>query len=357
MRQKPQEFLVDELQYIEEREFSALIMAIHKLNQTCLPIILIGAGLPQILALAGSSKSYAERLFRYPNIGNYLVDVPKIGWHMFNDRPARAHSDSGYLPALAHFVARLQEVGGAIDEFGKLAQRWNNRLVLEGFPLSELYLDRRIAIALVVDVGPGADPGFPRFADYGPIGQLDADQHVNRPRGASRRVIFLILADRDNEITGLDDCGDEHSMLIHSIKAVKAPEPTVTASLVRFYDVSNYQREIGCDSLYKSVLFGIYKGLPRILQREVSKGRVIYAPSGNYGAGDKIKGCAEIVDGIANDGGDVFGESRRSLYQDCVAFASEILVLVGGDGINVRLDQIKEPRFKLLDVFVGPFDL
>jgi len=62
-------FLVDELQYIEENEFSALIMAIHKLNQTSLPIIFIGAGLPQILALAGSSKSYAERLFRYPHIG------------------------------------------------------------------------------------------------------------------------------------------------------------------------------------------------------------------------------------------------------------------------------------------------
>jgi hypothetical protein len=61
--------LVDELQYIEEKEFSALIMAIHKLNQTSLPIILIGAGLPQILALAGESKSYAERLFKYPLIG------------------------------------------------------------------------------------------------------------------------------------------------------------------------------------------------------------------------------------------------------------------------------------------------
>ncbi len=61
--------LIDELQYFHEREFSALIMSIHKINQANLPFIMFGAGLPQVLALAGESKSYAERLFRYPAIG------------------------------------------------------------------------------------------------------------------------------------------------------------------------------------------------------------------------------------------------------------------------------------------------
>lgn len=60
---------IDELQYLSEVEFSALIMAIHKINQNQLPIIVIGAGLPQILGLAGESKSYAERLFDYPKVG------------------------------------------------------------------------------------------------------------------------------------------------------------------------------------------------------------------------------------------------------------------------------------------------
>lgn len=61
--------LIDELQYFSAREFSALIMAMHKINQATLPFIMFGAGLPQVLALAGESKSYAERLFRYPAIG------------------------------------------------------------------------------------------------------------------------------------------------------------------------------------------------------------------------------------------------------------------------------------------------
>lgn len=61
--------LVDEVQYLEWAEFSALIMAMHRVNQRQLPIAMIAAGLPQTLALAGNSKSYAERLFRYPEVG------------------------------------------------------------------------------------------------------------------------------------------------------------------------------------------------------------------------------------------------------------------------------------------------
>jgi predicted ATPase len=60
---------IDELQYISEDEMSALIMAIHRVSQRQLPLLLIGAGLPQLVSLAGRSKSYAERLFVYPEIG------------------------------------------------------------------------------------------------------------------------------------------------------------------------------------------------------------------------------------------------------------------------------------------------
>lgn len=61
--------IIDELQYINETELSALIMAIHKISQKSLPLILIAAGLPQLVGKAGNSKSYAERLFMYPEIG------------------------------------------------------------------------------------------------------------------------------------------------------------------------------------------------------------------------------------------------------------------------------------------------
>lgn len=68
-RQIPVALLIDELQYFNPKELSALIMAMHKMQQRQLPMVLLGAGLPILPGLAGESKSYAERLFSFPDIG------------------------------------------------------------------------------------------------------------------------------------------------------------------------------------------------------------------------------------------------------------------------------------------------
>ena len=68
-RRIPVALLIDELQYFSHKELSALIMAMHKMQQRQLPLLLLGAGLPILPGLAGESKSYAERLFSFPSIG------------------------------------------------------------------------------------------------------------------------------------------------------------------------------------------------------------------------------------------------------------------------------------------------
>ena len=60
---------IDELQYVQEDELSALISAMHRCAQEKLPLTLVAAGLPQLVGRAGKAKSYAERLFDYPEIG------------------------------------------------------------------------------------------------------------------------------------------------------------------------------------------------------------------------------------------------------------------------------------------------
>ncbi len=60
--------MIDEMQYISKRDLSALIMALHKISQRQLPFLLFGAGLPQLARLAGEARSYAERLFDYPEV-------------------------------------------------------------------------------------------------------------------------------------------------------------------------------------------------------------------------------------------------------------------------------------------------
>jgi hypothetical protein len=62
-------FLMDEIQFLDDEPFEALIAAMHKTVQRQLPITLVGAGLPQLPRLAGEAKSYAERLFRFPRLG------------------------------------------------------------------------------------------------------------------------------------------------------------------------------------------------------------------------------------------------------------------------------------------------
>jgi len=67
--------LIDEVQYLKDKELSALIVAIHRSNQRQLPVLFFGAGLPQIAGLSGDAKSYAERLFDYPSIGPLAEDA------------------------------------------------------------------------------------------------------------------------------------------------------------------------------------------------------------------------------------------------------------------------------------------
>lgn len=60
---------IDELQYVEEAQLAALITAMHRTEQRQLPVVLVGAGLPQLRGRMGNAKSYAERLFDFPQIG------------------------------------------------------------------------------------------------------------------------------------------------------------------------------------------------------------------------------------------------------------------------------------------------
>lgn len=60
---------IDELQYVAADQLAVLITAMHRIEQQQLPVILVGAGLPQLRGQMGDAKSYAERLFNFPEIG------------------------------------------------------------------------------------------------------------------------------------------------------------------------------------------------------------------------------------------------------------------------------------------------
>lgn len=110
-------FLLDEIQYLATAALEALITALHKCTRRSLPITLVGAGLPQIPRLAGEARSYSERLFRFPRIGE--LD-PHSDARAALVLPAQ---DLGieYLPAAVDFVVGYtQGYPYFLQEYGRI---------------------------------------------------------------------------------------------------------------------------------------------------------------------------------------------------------------------------------------------
>jgi hypothetical protein len=106
---------IDEIQYLPEEQFAALIMAIHKCTLRQMPIILIGAGLPQLVAQAGEAKSYAERLFEYPEIGP--LDSQAARKAIVN--PAKALGVEYEEKAIIHILEQTKGYPYFLQEWGK----------------------------------------------------------------------------------------------------------------------------------------------------------------------------------------------------------------------------------------------
>lgn len=110
-------FFIDELQYVPEDQFASLITALHKCAQDQLPVALIGAGLPQLVGQAGRAKSYAERLFEYPEIGPLSRDEAQKALVL----PARRSEPSVEFEqdALNEILKQTQSYPYFLQEWGK----------------------------------------------------------------------------------------------------------------------------------------------------------------------------------------------------------------------------------------------
>lgn len=106
---------IDEIQYIKESEFAALIMALHKCSQKQLPVTIVGAGLPQLVAQAGKAKSYAERLFLYPEIGPLNKKAAKKALTL----PALRQNVEYTPQALEEIIAQTKGYPYFLQEWGK----------------------------------------------------------------------------------------------------------------------------------------------------------------------------------------------------------------------------------------------
>ncbi len=108
---------VDELQYVKEAELAALITALHRCGQRRLPVSLVGAGLPQLPGRMGRAKSYAERLFDFPQVG----PLNAVAARLAIVKPAKEQGVDFADKAVAAIVDKTHGYPYFLQEWGKHA--------------------------------------------------------------------------------------------------------------------------------------------------------------------------------------------------------------------------------------------
>lgn len=136
---------IDELQYVREDELAALITALHRCQQRRLPITVVGAGLPQLIGNTGKAKSYAERLFNFPEIGK----LDREAAIRAVQTPAEREGAKFEPSALDEILRQTQGYPYFLQEWGSHA--WD---VAASSPITRADVDRATELALLaLDTG------------------------------------------------------------------------------------------------------------------------------------------------------------------------------------------------------------
>lgn len=163
---------IDEIQLLSKQHLRPLIVALHEISQTDLPLLVVGAGLPSVLGLLGEARTYAERLFSFVDISS-LDDAAAARALV---EPASAEGVRWDAGAIEEVVSLTKGYPYFLQEFGKQAWRvaeGPDRIirqdVLDAVPLAQAELDagffrvrmdratdaQRAYLAAMAAMGPG----------------------------------------------------------------------------------------------------------------------------------------------------------------------------------------------------------
>ena len=178
---------IDEVQYLSSSELAAVIVACHEIAQQNLPFLFIGAGLPQVAALAGKAKSYAERLFDYPQVGPLEHSDARLALV----KPARAEGVSFDGDAVDEILAAAQNFPYFIQEWGY--QVWNaapatpvtRGMVLDASPEVVSHLDNNFFRVRFDRLTPLEQKYLRAMAELGP-GPCATERRRSRCRCSTR---------------------------------------------------------------------------------------------------------------------------------------------------------------------------
>lgn len=129
---------IDEIQYLKNDEFEALIAAIHRVNQKALPFSIFAAGLPKIAKIAGDVKSYSERLFKFVPIGSLTDEAGRLALL----EPAKKWEVSYTDKAVEQILHYTECYPYFLQEYGKQVWRYlDDRKIIDIAEVEKAYKD------------------------------------------------------------------------------------------------------------------------------------------------------------------------------------------------------------------------
>ena len=164
--------LLDEMQFLSKADLGLLAKSMHQVSQEVLPVLIAGAGLPQLPLMLKEDKLYAERLFTFRTIGS--LSSPQAAKAL--TVPA-AREDVSYRPDALRYILEqsrgypyfLQQWGEAVwNEAERSPIDMQDALAAQELVTDELdrrfFRDRydtateaeRIYMAAMADLGPGS---------------------------------------------------------------------------------------------------------------------------------------------------------------------------------------------------------
>jgi hypothetical protein len=237
---------------------------------------------------------------------------------------------------------RHKRFDDATHKLRQLQERWDNRLIVEKLPLFKAYLDGRICVGLIVEMGGRA------FWDGAAV-RKDAKLVGREGSG------IIIICERDPGpviVSGKQD----GAVLVEIVQLVECPKGKIS-SLVRLYCLDDEPAEVGSDLLFKSTIDRSFKFLPRFMHWEGdhSAGRV--AAGRYYDFSDKMIECApEVVDSVADDHSQTLN-SVGSWLPKIEAEIAGFRLFIDERSVTFRRNETVNASLRVTDVLIGPFNL
>ena len=247
----------------------------------------------------------------------------------------------------------FQRFDGPTHKISQLMKRWDDRLTLQGPVLVDAYLNRRMAILLVVEIGWGARSD--RFL-------LAFTVSDKEPIAGAERGHVIFIKDQLKHMGAPGGWQRESPVFIFSVEMIEGMEPAFPSVTVGFDIFRDYMGDMRRMSLYQSKLTGFYERVPRIVHREIHTGYVTFATPDDFG-GDVVECRSEIMHNIPQHWSDILidVELRPLNLNNNVSSFGDVWgagrISLSPTSLQVSLQKGSAPVFNLLDMLVGPFDL